>query len=337
MKRLGSFLAGAALLAGIATTASAEVGNIKVASGTSIGYLPYHVMEHHKLYEKHAKAAGLGDVSASYVPISGGSAMNDALLSGAIEFSSVAVPSFLLLWSRTKGTPQEIKAVSALNAQPVFMNTNNPAIQSVKDLTEKDRIAVTAVKVSVHAIIVQMAAAQAFGQSQFARLDPITVALPHTSARDALLSRSGGVTVHMATEPFAAQELKEPGIRAILSSYDVMGGPGTVSLVVTSAKFRQANPKTYAAFIAALEESIKMIEKDRRSAADILIAATKAKVSTDEVVALLEDKKNPITFSTTPQHVMRFAEFMHTAKTIREVPGSWKDLFFPEVHSLPGS
>ena len=63
------------ILAAATSTAQAEIGDIKVASGPSIGYLPYYVMEHHKLFEKHAKAAGLGDVKASYVAITGGAAM----------------------------------------------------------------------------------------------------------------------------------------------------------------------------------------------------------------------------------------------------------------------
>jgi NitT/TauT family transport system substrate-binding protein len=319
------------------TSAWAEVGDIRVASGPSIGYLPYYVMEHHKLFEKHARAAGLGEVKAGFVQLTGGAAMNDALLAGALEFSSVAVPAFLTLWSRTRGTRQEVKAAAALNSQPVFMNTNNPAVRSVRDLTPKDRIAVTAVKVSVHAIIVQMAAAQAFGEANFAQLDALTVALPHPAARDALLSRSAGITVHMATEPFAAQEARAPGIHTVLSSYDVTGGPSTISLVVTTSSFRAANPKTYAAFMAALNESVQIIGNDRKAAAEIFIKATKSKASTAEILESLEDRKNPITFGTTPLHVMRFADFMFKAKSIPIRPASWTELFFPEVHALPGS
>lgn len=329
--------AAAALLVLCSAPVRAEVSEIKVATGSSIGYLPYYVMEHHKLFEKHARAAGLGEAKASYVQLSGGSAMNDALLSGALDFSSVAVPSFLILWSKTRGTSNEVRAAAALNSQPVFMNTNNPAIRSVKDLTAQDKIAVTAVKVSVHAIIVQMAAAKAFGDANYAQLDPLTVAMPHPLARDALLSRSGGITVHMATEPFAAQELKAPGIRSILSSYEVLGGPGTVSLVVATAKFRQANPRTYAAFMAAVNEAMAMIARDKKGAAEIFLKASKSKDTVADLLETLEDKDNPIAFSTTPVGVMRFADFMARAKTIAVKPASWKDLFFPEVHGLPGS
>jgi NitT/TauT family transport system substrate-binding protein len=40
---------------------AAEVGEVRLATAHGIGYLPLIVMEHHKLFEKHAKAAGLGD------------------------------------------------------------------------------------------------------------------------------------------------------------------------------------------------------------------------------------------------------------------------------------
>jgi NitT/TauT family transport system substrate-binding protein len=38
-----------------------------------------------------------------------------------------------------------------------------------------------------------------------------------------------------------------------------------------------------------------------------------------------------------PQNAMKFAAFMASVGTLKEAPKSWKDLFFPEVHDLPGS
>jgi NitT/TauT family transport system substrate-binding protein len=34
---------------------------------------------------------------------------------------------------------------------------------------------------------------------------------------------------------------------------------------------------------------------------------------------------------------MKYAEFMHSVGTIKVKPTDWKELFFPEVHHLPGS
>jgi NitT/TauT family transport system substrate-binding protein len=37
-----------------------------------------------------------------------------------------------------------------------------------------------------------------------------------------------------------------------------------------------------------------------------------------------------------PQKVGKTADFMYKIGTIKTKPASWKDLFFPEVHGLPG-
>jgi NitT/TauT family transport system substrate-binding protein len=39
----------------------------------------------------------------------------------------------------------------------------------------------------------------------------------------------------------------------------------------------------------------------------------------------------------TPKKVMAYAEFMSRNGLIPAKPESWKDLFFEEVHNLPGS
>ena len=55
----------------------------------------------------------------------------------------------------------------------------------------------------------------------------------------------------------------------------------------------------------------------------------------DEIAALLTDPD--IEFTTTPQNTMRYAEFMHSIGSIENLPASWRDLFFPEIHDAPGS
>ena len=50
----------------------------------SASMYPLLVMQDKKLFEKHAKAAGL-DTQANYMQLSGGNTVNDALLSGTIH------------------------------------------------------------------------------------------------------------------------------------------------------------------------------------------------------------------------------------------------------------
>jgi NitT/TauT family transport system substrate-binding protein len=39
----------------------------------------------------------------------------------------------------------------------------------------------------------------------------------------------------------------------------------------------------------------------------------------------------------TPENTMKYAAFMEEVGTIKVKPDSWQDLFFPEIHGLPGS
>src|SRR5262249_14544349 len=153
----------------------------------SMGYLQLNVMEHQQLVEKHAKALGLNDVKVSWFTFNGPTAVNEALISGNIDVGSGGVPGLLVLWSRSKGTPQEGRGISALSSQPFLLNSRDPAIKTIKDFKDTDRIAVPAVRSSVQAITLQMAAAKAYGTKDFAKLDPLTVSMTPPDATVALL------------------------------------------------------------------------------------------------------------------------------------------------------
>jgi len=158
-----------AVVALLPFAARGEMSEINVAQQYGIGYLPLMLMEEQKLIEKHAKAAGL-DVKVGWAKFAGGNVMNDALLSGSLQFASGGVGPFVTLWSRTKGN-LDVKAVSAINSMPLYLNTRNPNVKSIRDFTEKDRIALPAVKVSIQAVTLQMAAEKAFGEGQQGKLD----------------------------------------------------------------------------------------------------------------------------------------------------------------------
>ena len=181
------------------------------------------LMEEQKLIEKHAKAAGL-DVKVNWARSSaGGNVMNDALLSGSLQIASGGVGPIVTLWSRTRGN-LDVRGIAALNSMPLYLVTRNPAVKTIKDITDRDRIALPAVKVSVQAVILQMAAEQAFGAGQQNRLDPWTVTLSHPDAMQALLSGQSEINAHLGSPPFQYQELARPGNHMVLNSYDVLGG-----------------------------------------------------------------------------------------------------------------
>lgn len=334
--KLGLFVAAAALLlAAAGRPVAAEVSEVRIARAVSIAFLPLMVMEHQKLLEKHARAAGLGEIKVSWVALTGGTAINDALLAGELSFASGGVTPFLTLWSRTQDNIK-VKAVGAMCSMPLYLNTRNSNVRSIRDFTEKDRIAVLAVKSALQAIILQMAAARQWGDANYAKLDPITVSMPLPDALAALVGGRGEITADFTVKPFAYTEIETPGIRNILNSYDVLGGPTTFSVVYTTSKFHETNPRTVAALVAALNEAIALIQRDKKLASEIYVQVSKQKVIAESILRMLNDPD--ITFSAAPQNTMKYADFMHKVGTMKVKPATWRDLFFPgPVHKLAGS
>jgi NitT/TauT family transport system substrate-binding protein len=317
-----------------ATQSSAEVNQIRAAQQYGLSYLALMMMEDGKLVEKHAQNAELGAVKVAWAKLGGPGAMNDALLSGGLEFASGGVPSLITLWAKTKGTPLWVRSVGALNDMPNELITNNPKVKTIRDFTEKDKIAVTSVKISTQALLLQMAAAKEWGQANYEKLDPLTVSMPHPDAMTALLSGGGGITAHFASPPFLYQE-KARGLRPVISNYEILGGQATFNVVWTTTKFRDANPKAYAAFVAAFEEATNLINKDKRAAAEVYKRMTNTTESIDELVKQLSDPQ--VEFTLTPHLTMKTAEFMYKTKRIDKAPADWKELYFQNVHNRPGS
>jgi NitT/TauT family transport system substrate-binding protein len=312
--------------------ASAEVREVRLAKQYGLGYLPLIIMEEQRLIEKNTKAAGLGDVKVTWATLGGGSAMNDAILSNSVDYISSGVAPLVVLWDKSKGS---VKGVAALISTPNYLNTNNPAVKSIRDFNEKDRIGLPAVKVSIQAIILQMAAAKEFGQENYARLDKLTVTMKHPDAMAALLSGKSEITGHLTSPPFMFQELDDKRVRTVLNSYDVLGGPHTFNVITTTRTFHDNNPKTYAAVYAALEEAIAYINRNKRQAAEIYQKASKTKESVDDLAK--EISQPSLSYTTTPQKISKFSDFMHKTGTIKTKPNSWKDLFFSNVHGKQGS
>jgi NitT/TauT family transport system substrate-binding protein len=320
---------------GSSGVAVAETSELRIARQFSLGYLPFNLMERLHLIEKHAKAAGLPDVKVTWATFNGPSAMNDALLSNSVDVVAGGLPGLITLWARTKGLPIAVKGISAFCSHPVLLNTRNPNITSISDFSSQDKITLPSVKVSLQAIVLQMAAAKLWGQDNYAKLDPLTVAMAPPDATIALLSGAPELGNAFATLPFQYQQLDHKEIHTVLNSFDVLDGPHTGALTWTSTRFHDSNPLLYKALIAAIEEATAMLHKSVEAGSQYWIENTRSKIPLDQVVKIAGNPQ--ITWTMTPQKSMRFAEFMHAVGSIKQKPADWKELFFPEVHHLPGN
>jgi NitT/TauT family transport system substrate-binding protein len=317
-----------------ALPARAEQGELRVAKQYGLGYLQMMVLEDLKIVEKNAVAAGLGDIKVTWATFRSSDVMNDALLSGNVDFVCLGIPGLATIWGKTKGG-LDVKAASGFNFLPLQLNTRNPNIKSIRDLTDKDRIALPAVKVSMQAILLQMAAAQTFGEANYAKLDPITVSMSHPDAMATFLSAGGEIDNHFTSPPFIQKELEKPGVTKILNSVDVLGGPISFNVVATTSKFYNENPRLYAVFMKSLTEATEYINRDKRGAAEIYIRMTKDKSSVEDILKIINDPQ--IEYSLTPSNIMKMVDFMHRTGAIKVKPASWKELFFANMHELPGS
>jgi len=323
-------LISAALALSLAGTAAHAEGQLRIAEQFGIVYLLLNIAQDQKLIEKHGKAAGL-DIKVENVKLSGGAAVNEALLSGSIDIAGAGVGPLLTIWDRTAGK-QNVRGIASLGNFPYYLTSNNPAVKTIADFTDKDRIALPAVGVSVQSRILQLASAKRWGDAQFNRLDKLQVALPHPEATAALVKGGTEVNAHFGNPPFQEQGLAgNPAVHIVLKSYEVLGGPASATVLYTTEKYRRDNPKTYAAFIAALGEAARLASSQPELAADIFIRSNNSKLERDFLIKII---KNPeVQYKLTPQNTYTLADFMHRVGAIKSRPGRAQDYFFDDAHN----
>jgi sulfonate transport system substrate-binding protein len=169
--------------------------------------------------------------------------------------------------------------------------SRNPNVKTIKDFSESDKIAVPSVKISTQAVMLQMAAAKAFGEKNFAKLDPLTVSLSHPDATLAFTNNTAGVNAHFSSSPFCEQEIKVPGLHFVTTNYEILGGPATAVVIIASGKFREGDPKVYRAFLDALKEVTNTMNKDKSAAAKLYLeAAHDTKDTVESITAIISDK-----------------------------------------------
>ena len=261
--------------------------------------------------------------------------MNDALLSGSVDIAGAGVGPLLTIWDRTHGK-QNVKGVASLGNLPYYLVSNNPSVKTIADFTDKDRIALPAVSVSVQSRVLQFASAKRWGDKEYNRLDKITQAVPHPDAAAAIIAGGTEITGHFGNPPFQEQELaSNPKAHIVLNSYDVLGGPSSATVLYATEKFRNENPKTYRAFVNGLADAAQFITANPEAAADIYIRVNQAKTDRNLLLSVIGNPQ--VQFKVAPQNTFALAQFMYRVGAIRNEPKSWKDYFFDDPATASGS
>ena len=318
----------------LSSPSHAEVTELRIAQQTSVAFLQFNVMKHQGLLEKHAAALGVPGLKVTFATFNGPDAMNDALLSGAVDIVSGGPPGLLIIWAKTHGSSREVRGVAALSRLPWLLNSRNPAVKTIRDFTAADKIALPAVKSSAQAVLLEMAAAKEWGDAQYEKLDALTVSMAPSEATIGLLSGGAGFNAAFTVPPFQDMQLKDPAVHTVLDSRDVIGD-STASYAWTSKTFHDANPKVYQALVNAITEASGLIMADKKTAAGYFIEDTKTRIDPEEVLRIVSG--SGVSYNVTPLASAKWADFMFRVGRIKVQAKSWKDMFFQEIHTLSGS
>jgi NitT/TauT family transport system substrate-binding protein len=329
--RAGLILSLAALLVG--ASARAETDRVRIGLQYGFIYLPIEIARSEGFIEKRAQELGAGKVTVALQRFSGTPAMNDALLSGNIDFGALGLPGLLIVWEKTRGR-LGIKGLAGMPLNAFFLYTNKQAIKSLADFTEQDRIAVPAPN-SGQGIMLEMAAEKLFGPGQYARADRMMISLPHPDATSALLA-GGTIVGYFSVPPYSQILARDSRVHLVTTSKEILGGfEASGAGLGGSERFVDANPRVSRAVLMGIDDAMLLWKGNPRRAAEIYLAAEPAKLSVDDVVAILRDGSTVP--QTAPQGVMALAGFMARTGMLKTPPQSWKDVFFPLIHDRDGN
>jgi len=328
-------LAGGVGLLGIPAIVRAQAPlKVVFAQQRGLLYLPVDMMVSGGVLQEEATRHGLGHVDTSAVTVNGPGPVIDAILSGAADYGTVALPSLLTLWEKTRNTSNPVKALGTVSNGAMTLYTINPDVKTIADFTEKDRIAVPTVRISFNSMMLQMAAEKLWNDPH--RLDHLTVSLGHPDAVTALTAGydKAIITSHIGVQPYTDRGLKLPGAHVITTSREVFGGPLTQITLIASRETKEKNPALFNAVAAALEQSIKRANANKKAAAVLWKNAQKASESLDELVALLDDPG--FEFTSQPHRIAFFAAFLNRIGSMKAKLDDWKDLFWETAYAQQG-
>jgi NitT/TauT family transport system substrate-binding protein len=328
-------LAVSLLLFGLPPPAMAESDQVRIVMPYGLAYLPTYIAVDGGLIEKHAKVAGLGDIKVTLRHMASGPASSDLLLAGDADLAMGGFGPAFVLWDKTRG-PGKVRIVTPQSGSPIWLLSNDPHIQSIRDFGPNDRIAVSAIKVTAQALSLQMAAAKEWGWDQRFRLDPNMVSISNPDGMAMLLSGAGSVRTQAAIIPFSIEEMESGKVHMVMNSEDYLEPGSSISVVYATAGFHDGSPKLYAATAAAYEEAFDFIHQHPHEAAEIYVAREPQKRELAWIEAMIVNPKL-ILYSSTPRGLKKHADFMYAAGTLKTKPDGWKDLVWDNMWSKDGS
>lgn len=308
-------------------------GEIAIGVGHGIGFLPLFLAQDLGLLDKHSKASG---VSGKLVVRRFHSAapMQQALSKGEIAAGAYGVPGFLLARDAVRNTPQELLAVSGITTLPLVLVTARPDIKALTDIKPNDKVAVpmlTAPQVTY----LRMQTNQWFTFGAWNRLRQQLVAMPHQDSLEALTAGKE-IAAYFSSPPFTQIALRDPKVRAIMSSSDIMGGKASFLVLASQKGTLASHPKLPEALAKAIDEASGIIRSDPRRAATVWLKWEPSHTLDARMVeAILRDLKDD--FGSGVFGVEATASYLRKDNRLKDAFWSWKDVVAPVIAAGQGS
>lgn len=237
-------------------TGGEDTNELNIAEQFGIAYAPLQIMREQLLLEK-----ALPGVKINWKRYGGPVPIREAMLAGEVDFGFMGSAPVLI----GIDNGMDWKYAAGISFNQVALVTDRPGVDSIRDLSDTDRIAVPSPGSTQH-ILLCIAADRAFGDPD--KFDNQIVSLSHPDAMDALIADTE-ITAHFSTPPYLDKEL-EQGMKIITTGEEILGGPFTFITGVATERFYEENPEEYAAVIEALNAAIDYINNNMDEAVAML-------------------------------------------------------------------
>ncbi|GHU36037.1 hypothetical protein FACS1894172_18520 [Spirochaetia bacterium] len=281
---------------------------IKIAAKTS-DYLgaPLLVIREMNLLQKYMPNLKLTIVSTESSAVS-----NEAIVANQVDGTIMGITNFLV------GTEKRIpyKIAAPVSYLQLTIQTNNPSIKKITDISSDDKIAVSSYT-GTNAFLLAAIAKKYFGN--YRALDRNFVIMDSADALIALINKSG-ISLQFGD---AAQRKRanEAGCHTIFEGIETKA----INLCVFSDEFHDKHKELYNAFMQSLNEAIQLINNKDEQAIDVI--AKHLVVDKEAILAQLET--GDIGFSS-DFHNINFDEYIDIALELELISSviSIQDIIF---------
>jgi NitT/TauT family transport system substrate-binding protein len=306
-------------------------GEISIGIGHGIGFLPLFIAQDLRLFDKHAKASGLnGRITVRRFQTA--APMRQALAKGEIVAGAYGIPAFLMARDASRQSAQELQAVSGVTTLPLVLVTARPDIRALNDIKPADKIAVPMLTAPQVAYL-RMQVGPWFAVQD--RLRRQLVEMPHQDSLEALTAGKG-IAAYFSSPPFTQIALRDPKVRVVTSSAEIMGGKVSFLVMASPKSAIAAHPKLPDVLAKAIDEASGIIRKDPRRAAMVWLKWEPSHTLDARMVEdILRDLKDD--FGSGVFGVEGTATYLQRDRRLKEGVWSWKDVVAPAIAAGEGS